>query len=172
MHVLHVLIPLLIVAYFLTVFFLARLFVPFMGFKQYSPPGTLPSEVVETIRQLEQSSRDAREYLETAYEFVRKHWHSERLKTITRLPKIFRTDIGEIWRSPGYAHCTTINFILYTLLAHSRFFTAADVRIRHTFFNAVLHQYLQVRIGAVWIDADPSTTYLHLPLGQRARLFG
>jgi len=158
--------------YVLTVFFLSRLFVPFMGFTKYDPPNRLPTEVVDTIHQMETTSRDPREYLEHAYNFVRGRWHSERLETITRLPMIFRTDIGEIWKTPGYAHCTTINFILYTLLARSRFFTADDLRIRHTFFNGVLHQYLQVRVGDTWIDADPSTSYLHLPLGQHAKFFG
>lgn len=172
MRVLAIWISLIIAAYVFIVFFLSRLFVPFMGFKKYDPPGDLPAEVIATIRELEAQSRNACEYLEMAYRYVRERWHSERLRTITRLPLIFRTNIGEIWKAPGYAHCTTINFILYTLLARSRFFSVDDVRIRHTFFNGVLHQYLQVRIENSWIDADPSTTYLDQPLGQRARLFG
>jgi hypothetical protein len=37
------------------------------------------------------------------------------------------------------------------LLARSRYFTQEDIRLRHAFFNGVLHQYLQVRIGNDWI---------------------
>ena len=158
--------------YLFTVFFLARVFIPFMGFWQYTPPVGLPSDMWARIHEMEAASRASSEYVARAYDFVRNRWHSERLKTITRLPLIFRTDITQIWNSPGYAHCTTVNFVLYTLLARSRYFTQDDIRVRHTFFNGVLHQYLQVRIGHNWIDADPSTSYLHLPLGQRARLFG
>ena len=162
-----------IAAYSFTVFFLARLFIPFMGFRKYMPPMRLPSDMWTTIHEMEGTSRDSAEYLARAYDFVTHRWHSERLKTITRLPLLFRTDMRQIWNSPGYAHCTTVNFVLYTLLARSRYFTQDDIRVRHTFFNGVLHQYLQVRIGRnAWIDAHPSTSYLNLPLGERARLFG
>ncbi len=80
--------------------------------------------------------RDSSEYLARTSDFVRDRWHSERLKTITRLPLIFRTDIAQIWNSPEYAHCTTVTFVLYTMLVRSRYFTQEDIRVRHTFFNA------------------------------------
>ena len=47
------------------------------------------------------------------------------------LPHRYQADFN----SPGYAHCTTVNFVLHTLLARSRYFTRDDIRVRHTFFN-------------------------------------
>ncbi len=166
------LILVILASYTFIVFFLARLVIPFYGFQKYITPRDLPPDMRKTITELEHQSSDQKSFLEHAYVYMQDNWHSERLKTITALPLIFRTDIDEVWHSRGYAHCTTINFILYTLLVNSRFFTEEDIRIRHVFFNGVIHQYLEVQVGLTWIDADPSTKYLRLPLGQHSRWFG
>ncbi len=162
-----------IFAYLLFVFVIARLIIPFYGFRMYPLPAVLPEEIRQAISDLESQSKSAYEYAENVYKFVQSNWYSERLKTVTHLPLAFRTDISRIWRERGYAHCHTVNFIFCVLIGRSRFFTPAEVRVRHRFFNGVIHQYVQARIDGRWVDADPSVRYLHLPFGQRARtLFG
>lgn len=161
----------IILAYAASIF-LSRLIIPFRGFKKPLLPKEIPAEMEKIIKELEQKSPDARTYLENVYNFVQSRWRAERLKTILKFPLIFRTDIGEIWNSPGYAHCTTINFIFYTLLVKSKFFKEEDIKFKEIFFNMVPHQYLKIKVGGEWIDADPSVTYLKLPLGKRARFFG
>jgi hypothetical protein len=158
--------------YFVLIFVLARIVVPFLGFKKYPAPRDLPDEVRLAIAELEKRSFDQRSYLQAAYDFVRSRWHSERFKTITELPLAFRTDLKEIWQKSGYAHCTSINFILYALLANSKFFTPGDIRLRHTIFNLMIHQYLRVRVGKDWLDVEPSLVFLNLPVGQRPGFFG
>lgn len=172
MNFLSALVILIIAGYFFIVFFLSRFFVPFMGFRKYLPPAAIPDDVQQTIRELEEKSKNVRSYLENAYQFVRSNWQAERLKTVTHFPLIFRTDLGAVWRQRGYAHCNTINFILYTLLAKSRYFAVEDIKVRHSFFNMVLHQYLQVKVSGQWIDVDSSVAYLKNPVGRRAHLFG
>ena len=164
---------LFLIAFYLAIVILTALFVvPFMGFHKHYPPEKIPDEMREVIKKLELESPDQMAYLKASFNFMRSRWHSERLRTIIRFPLIFRTDIGKIWKSPGYAHCTTINFILFSLLVKSKFFKEDDVKFKETFFNMVLHQYLQVRVGDKWIDSDASVTYLRLPLGKRAYFFG
>ena len=165
-------ISVLVGGYFFVIFFLSRLLVPFMGFKQYSPPRELSEEILKEINILVQDSHDQRSFLDAVYAFVQERWRSEHLKTFLKLKLIFRTDIGEIWHSRGYAHCTTINFILYTMLVNSPYFKEEDIQIRHAFFNMVAHQYLRVRVDGQWLDVDPSTVYTHEPVGKRARWFG
>ena len=129
----------LLLSYIALVVLVSLFVVPFMGFKKHYPPENVPDDMEKTIKELEQKSPAAMTYLTSAFSFVRSRWHSERLRTIIRFPLIFRKDIYEIWNSPGYAHCTTINFVLYVLLVKSKFFKKEDVKFRETFFNMVLH---------------------------------
>jgi len=139
-----------------------------MGFVQYKPPKDLSEEVRQKIRDLENVSKSQLEYLKNSYGFVQSRWQAERLKTIFCLHLAFRKDLQKIWKMPGYAHCNTINFILYTLLAGSRFFAEEDIKIKYVFFNAVPHQYIKVKVGEKWLDIDPSLNYVKgLPFGTR-----
>ena len=159
-------------AYFFLILVVSRLFIPFLGFSKPALPREVPQAMEHKIREMEQQATDPDAYVELAYKFVQSRWHSARFRTITDLPLAFRTDLNEIWDSPGYAHCNTINYVFYVLVARSRFFTPEDVRFRHKLFNLMVHQYVQVRIRGRWLDADPSLVFLHLPLGWHAGWFG
>ncbi|MCX6791048.1 MAG: hypothetical protein NTV62_02540 [Candidatus Gribaldobacteria bacterium] len=158
--------------YFLVFFVLARLVIPFYGFKQYVLPTGIPQEIKDTITQLEQKAHSQQEYLKIVYDFVQQHWQAQRLKTILALPLAFRTDLKQIWQNQGYSHCVTINLITFILLAKSQYFQEKDIKVRYAFFNLVLHQYLKVRVNKKWIALDPSVTYAHLPIGKHAQWFG
>lgn len=158
--------------YLIGMFIVLRLIVPFMGFRRYKVPTELPYEYLSTIKDLESRSNTQEEYLNNAYNFVLSRWNSEKFKTVTLLPKIFRTDLKRIWNEPGYLHCNTMNFILQTILVNSKFFKPDDVKVRHTILNFVQHQYLSVRVANKWIDVDPAGSSIrNLPLGKRAGLF-
>lgn len=146
----------IITGYFFLVFFVLRLTAPFMGFRQPVPVGELPGEMRQAIAELEVQSQGPSDYLQKAFKFVLSRWYAERHKAVTELPKLFRGNLQQIWQQPGYAHCTTQNFILYTLLVNSRFFKPDDIRIRHVFLNFVPHQYMKVRVEQGWIDVDPA----------------
>jgi hypothetical protein len=163
----------IIAAYFFLVFFVLRLVAPFMGFKQYQPPKDLPVEAKQTIAELENGSADSKAYLKAAYDFTQSRWHATRGEALTQLVKLFREDFVSLWRQPGYAHCTTQNFILHTLLANSKFFKPQDIIVRHVFLNFVPHQYLRVRVGEQWVDVDPAAgSALGIPFGRHGSFFG
>ncbi len=163
----------ILAVYFLIVFVGLRLVVPFMGFGGYKPPTDLPTEIKNTISELENQSRDQMSYLQAAYGFVLGRWEHSRFKAATQLHKLFRKDLKEIWNVKGFIYCPTINFLVYTLLANSKFFKAGDVKVKHVFLNFVPHQYLQVRVGSQWIDVDPAGTGIRgKPLGQHLSFFG
>lgn len=153
------LVVLIIVAvYFFLVFFVLRLVAPFMGFGKYQPPKNLPPEIKDKITELENSSYDQMSYLRLAFDFVLSRWYAVRYKAATDFIKLFRSDLKQIWQQPGYAHCTTQNFILNVLLLSSKYFKTEDIKVRHVFLNFVPHQYLQVRVNGQWIDVDPAAT--------------
>lgn len=166
------LIILIVVAvYFFLAFFVLRLIAPFMGFRQYRPPADLPPEVRQAIAELENKSHDQMSYLRAAHDFVIGKFTGGRMDAVRYFPKIFRKDLGKIWDAGGYAHCTTKNFVLYALLANSKYFTAGDVKVRHTFLNFVPHQYLKVKVSGRWLDADPAAASIgSYPLGKHGWL--
>ena len=163
--------------YFLLVFVGFRLVVPFMGFKQYSPPTNLPQEVRETILELENKSTDQMSYLKAVYNLImqknNQQWHHGRFKAATHLHRLFVKNLQEIWQTKKFIYCTGINFVIYTMLVNSKFFKVSDIKVKHCFANMILHQYLQVKIGDKWIDVDPAGTGIRgKPLGTHLAGFG
>jgi hypothetical protein len=158
----------ILVGYVVLMFAVARFIFPFMGFGKYKAPSSIPQEIKNTIVGLEAQSSNQREYLELAYAYVQANWLAERMKTIVNLSLIFRTDLSQLWRERGYAHCNTINYILAALLVGSNYFTAEDIRMRHKFLNFVVHQYMQVKVDGNWLDVDPAPGYLMLPVGKKS----
>ena len=159
-------------AYFFLILFVSRIFIPFLGCHKPALPPDIPPVMDRKIQEMEQRVSGPDAYAEAAYEFVQSRWHSARLRTIIDLPLAFRTDLAEIWNSPGYAHCNTINYVYYVLLARSRFFRPEDIRFRYKLFNFMIHQYVQIRTRDQWLDADPSLVFLHLRLGRHSGFFG
>ncbi len=163
----------IVAGYFFIVFVLLRLVAPYMGFRPYPLPVEIPGEMKSAILNLENQTQDQNSYLEAVYRFVLGRWEHSRLKAGLLLPKLFKKDLTEIWHTKGFVYCTSINFIVYVLLAKSKYFTAQDVKIRHVFLNFVPHQYLQVRIGEKWVDVDPAGAGIrNQPLGTHASFFG
>jgi len=167
----------IIVAYFLLIFVGLRLVVPFLGFKKSQPPADLPLEIRQAIAQLENQSTDQMSYLQAVYNLVLDktlhQWQHTRFKAATRVPRAFVNDLAEIWQTKDFIYCTAINYVIFVMLAGSKYFKESDVRTRHVFVNFVIHQYLQVRVGEQWIDVDPAGTGIRgKPLGNHLSFFG
>jgi hypothetical protein len=158
--------------YFLVMFLLLRLIVPFMGFKKYAPPAVIPDEYKKLVNEWNEKSQNSMGYLKLAYDFVLTRWKMEKFKTAILFPKIFRTDLKQLWNEPGYLHCNTMNYVLFVFLVNGKYFTPDDIEIKHTILNFVTHQYMRVKVDGRWIDVDPAGSFIrNLPLGQRAGLY-
>lgn len=167
----------IVAAYFFLVFCVLRLFIPFMGFGGYKPPADLPEEIKQKIAELENKSADQMSYLQAVYNFVLdktlRQWKHTRFQAATRLPRAWVKDLNKIWHTQDFVYCTAINFVIFSMLANSKFFLAEDVRVRHVFANFVLHQYLQVKVGEKWVDLDPAGAGVRgEPLGSHLSWFG
>ncbi len=174
---LFLLIAIVICGYFLLVFVGFRLIIPFMGFRQYSPPTNVPPEIQKAIYELENKSYDQMSYLQAAYALImeknQRQWKHTRLYAALRPYRAFITDILQLWNTNEFIYCTSMNFLFYTLLANSKFFKASDVKLKHTFANMIIHQYMKVRVGDKWIDVDPTGTGIkNKPLGTHLAGFG
>ena len=167
----------LISGYAFAVFVLLRLIAPFMGFRKYALPANIPPEVRQAILELESRSADQASYLKETYDFILQknlqQWRHTRGKAALHIHRLFLRDLSKIWNTQGFVYCTGINFVTYVLLARSKFFVESDVRLRHVFANMVSHQYLQVKVGEKWVDADPAGIGIRgKPLGTHLAGFG
>jgi len=163
--------------YFFLVFVVLRLVVPFMGFAQYNPPTNLPPEIKQAVADLENKSHNSVSYLQAVYDFImeknRIQWKHSRFLAGTRLDRLFVKELKEIWDSQDFVYCQAINFVVFTLLANSKFFKAGDIKVQHTFLNFVLHQYLKVKVGDNWMDVDPAGSGIRgFGIGHHASFFG
>lgn len=162
-----------IAVYFFLVFVVLRLLVPFLGFGRFMMPENLPEEIKNAVQELEGRSLSQEDYLKSAYDLVIARWHAGRMVTIFKARSAFRKNLSTIWNSPGYAHCNTQNYILFVLLAGSRFFQAKDIEPRCVFFNFFIHQYLRVRINGEIVAADPAGASIRgKTLGEHIEFFG
>lgn len=158
--------------YFLLIFVILRLITPFLGFGRFRLPEHIPHEITEKIAELEQNATSPNGYAQSAYDFVISRWHAGRFGTIQHAPLAFRNNIAQIWNTPGYAHCNTQNYLLFVLLAGSRFFAPKDIKPTCTMFNLFIHQYLKVTLPSGTISVDPAGASIRgMPYGSHITFF-
>lgn len=160
-------------SYFILIFLVLRITVPYMGFGRLKLPNVLPLEIQNVIKELESVSSSKEEYLKNAYNFVVNKWHAGRLATIFYTKLAFRTDLKALLNEPGFAHCNTQNYLVFVLLSGSKFFKPEDVKVKTVFFNFFIHQYIRVNLDGKIIDVDPGGASIRgMPLGTHISFFG
>lgn len=167
----------IIIGYFFLIFVGLRLVVPFLGFGQYRPKVELPSEIKEVVRNLENSVKTEQEYLQAVFNIVMEknntQWQHTRFQAAFKIPRLFVSDLKEIWETKKFVYCTAINFVAYAFLVGSKYFKPEEIRARHTFVNMVIHQYLQIKVQGLWVDFDPAGSGIRgKPLGTHLSFFG
>jgi hypothetical protein len=159
----------LIILYVFVVWILLRLIVPHLGFSREPIPESIPQELKEMIDLYHQSSKDNFEFLQQAYKYVTSKYTGSRGKTIFQFWRAF----GDVYtKSEGFLPCNGQNFLLRTFLVKSGRFSEKDIKIKTIPLNLFLHQYLQVKVGERWIDVDPWSHFLGVPMGKRSAFIG
>lgn len=146
-----------------------RLAVPNLGFRTSPLPDAVPPELTEAIARLDAEAADNADYLRKAYAYITARYQGSRLKTFTRFWVAF---LDPLRLRPGYAPCTTQNYLLRLLLVRSGRFSEGDMEVRVVLLNGFIHQYLRVHVNGAWVDADPWSASLGVPLGGRSAYFG
>lgn len=158
----------MIVIYFFAVFVLLRLVVPHLRFGKEPLPTEIPVEFRQVISRLKSQSSTPEEFLHGAYDYLTDRYHGARLQTLFKWRYSFLNVFAD---PPGYIPCTVHNYLLRIMLVNSGFFTDEEIRIRTTFLNFFIHQYLLVQLDKQWIAVDPNSLYLGIPLGRHASFF-
>jgi len=157
--------------YAITAFFLSRLVIPHLGFREEKIPERIPAEMRAKIDELRLKAGSAEEFLRLSYEYLGSRFHSERLNTFLKFNYLFKP-LEQVWQRDGYLPCTVSNYLLKIFLIESGWFSEADIRRRHVFVNFVPHQYLQIKIGDKWLDVDVGEKQRGLMIGQHLKWFG
>ena len=144
-----------------------------MGFSRLQLPREIPLVVREKIDELESKSTNQLEYLTAAYNYVTATWRAGRLTTIFYAHLAFRKNLTALFSAPGFAQCNTQNYVLFVLLAGSKYFKPSDVQVKTVFFNMFIHQYLEVIVEGKILKVDPAGASIRgMPLGTYIKFFG
>ncbi|MCG2701474.1 hypothetical protein L6267_04875, partial [Candidatus Parcubacteria bacterium] len=110
-------------------------------------PNKLPEQMRETINELK-TSLGKEDCLRRAYEILTAKYRGQRIKTYTKLFNVFSKDIDKMWSQTGFLHCTSMNYLMRTLLIKSGFFNDSDIALKWTMVWYISpHQYIQVNMG-------------------------
>ncbi len=127
---------------------------PLDFFLKTSLPDRLPSEMDNLIQEIKKL-QTKEECLQKIYNFLISKYRGSRIKTVTRIPELFKKDVNFLWYREGFLHCTNINYILRIFLIKSGFFSEKDIYLKWTFiWYCAPHQYLRVNIEDNWINID------------------
>ena len=166
-----------VAVYVILVFFVSRLVVPFMGFRQQTMPVEIPPEIKTVIAELESKATNQREYLQAVYDLILDktlhQWRHTRFGAATHFHRGFVKDLAEIWQTRNFVYCTGINYAAFVLLCGSKYFRPEQIQTRHVVVNFFIHQYLRVQLGDQWVDFDPAGTGIRgHGLGHHLSWFG
>ena len=115
-------------------------------FSKSSLPTHLPYKLSVDINRLSKTSSQ-RSLAKKAFLYVVGNWGGPRYNMLFKFHRLFYRDISRIFKTKGYLHCTSMNYILRVLLVKSGLFSDSDISIRFTNTWFVCpHQYLEVKL--------------------------
>lgn len=141
-------------------------------FSKEKIPDSIPEEMQKVVDELK-NQKNKEECLRKAFDILSKKYKGRRYYTITGFFKLFELDLNKIWKKKSYLHCTTMNYLLRTLLVKSGFFEDKDIKLKLTSIRFIsLHQYLNIKINEnKSIDADLWAKTHGIELGDYAHGF-
>jgi len=166
----------IVILYVFIVFVLSRLFIPHLGFSKDKLPAPIPVNWEKAINDLKNQSRSKDDFLQLAYDYIgRKYSYSgvpffRRFNIFIHWPSLFY-DLNDLYNASGFMHCTQLNFLMRLFLVKSDFFPEEEMRLRHTFVNFFIHQYLEVKLDDKWVAVDVFEYSDGLKIGQHLKAF-
>jgi hypothetical protein len=156
----------LLVAYLLTCYVIPYYLVPHMRPKPL--PARIPAHLKQAIAQIEKNSKHPHNHIKGCADYILSQNHSHRAGTLIHLPAAFEADANTLIKREGYMHGHHLTYLMRLMLAKSPFFTEADLRVRYTTLNGLIHPYLQARVAGQWYDIDLVGVSRGLSLGKVA----
>ena len=157
---------------YLTIFFiLSRIFIPNLNFRKSKLPRNIPKPIIKKIQFLKKRSKNREAYLKNVYKFLTRKYQGKRRTILTKPKLLFETNLEKIWKIKGFIPCHTFSNLIRIFLVKSKKFKDKDIRIKHTFFQFSIHQYLEVKIKRKWKKVDGWAKGIGIKFGDHARMF-
>lgn len=141
-------------------------------FTKLPVPAELPAGFQRRIDDLARGA-SAEVFLRRAFDWIVATWGGSRFGLALWFTRSFTTDLQAILDTPGYMHCTTMNYLLRVMAVKSGFFREQDIDqvLTHSWYIAP-HQYLRVRLPAgTVIDVDPWNYQFGIDYGRHGSGF-
>jgi hypothetical protein len=141
-------------------------------FSKQPIPEKIPKELSDKIKEFSKV-KNKDKFVEKCFLYIVGKWYGQRFGVFTRFPRLFEKDIFKIFKTQGYLHCTTINFLLRIMLIKSGLFKEEDIvlKITNTWYIYV-HQYLEVKLSKTkTITLDPWNYHYGIPYGNYGKGF-
>lgn len=152
------------VAYILLMFVASRFVIPYLGFSTQPLPKRIPQAMAVAIKRLSKRYTSREAYFKGVFNYLISHHHSEYGGIIKDFPLLFQP-VETIWKKK-MIHCTSFVLLLRIFLVRSGKFSDDDIRIRHTFVNFSIHQYVQLLLRGKWVDVDVWGHFVGVPIGK------
>ncbi len=135
-------------------------------------PRNIPKKLEIQIQKLTRQ-KNKEELLHSCFDFVVSKNSGERINVFSKFTRLYKLDIDDILETKGYAHCTTMNYLLRTILINSGKFKDADINTKLTnIWFLIPHQYLEIKVSQnKKIIADPWAKQFGIPFGKYAHGF-
>jgi len=155
-----------VTVYVLSFFVVAPRVIPFM--RKEPLPTRIPKALEDAIAQIEKESKTPYEFIKGCSEYILSTVHCGRAITLLKVHLAFERDTKKLLARRGFMHCHHLNHLMRLMLARSSFFSDTDIRLRRTFLNGNVHQYLTVRVAGQWYSVDLGGDHMGVPLGKYA----
>jgi hypothetical protein len=117
--------------------------------------------------------KDNKYAVEQALEILAKKYKSKRFSTYIFFYKIFENNPNKLWTRTGFMHCNQQNFLLRLLLVKSGKVEDSEIKFGYSMiWYMSLHQYLKIKVGDIYLAADPWNYSRGAALGKYASGFG
>jgi len=144
-----------------------RLIVPYLGKTRL--PSKIPEDLAKTIKKLKRKTK-----LETAkavYKFLTTKYHGGRHSTLYRWDLIWMKDLGKLWSKSGYMACNQLSWLYYLMLRKAGF-SEKEARLRLTWLNLNVHEYVELNINGKRYEVDVWAATFGWKFGTRPKIFG
>ncbi|MFH1030314.1 MAG: hypothetical protein V1770_03595 [bacterium] len=157
--------------YLVAIFLFSRFFIPHLGFRKDKLPENIPADLNKKISEIAKKSKSSYEFLQQTYDFLGTKYHAERFNTFLRFYGLFES-LDEVWKKSGFLHCTQMNYLMRIFLVQGGFFKDKDIKVKHTFANFCIHQYLKVHVDGKWVAVDAGEKIRGMDIGKHLWGFG
>jgi hypothetical protein len=105
------------------------------------------------------------------HKFLTTKYHGGKHCTLYRWDLILMKSLKRVWRKNGYMACNQLSWLYYVMLRRSGF-SEQEVRLRLTWLNLNVHEYVELNIDGKKYEVDIWAQKYGYPFGKRPRFFG